>query len=105
MPFDLSPAETTADPFTLEAFATWLEREGLRTKFDYGDIHDCVLCRYLRARGLNILNVGGFEYNLMDGSGGELPADFAAVVLDEKTYGGVLRNIARALLAQERGNG
>jgi len=53
MPFDgrVKDYETKADVFSLEGLIAWLETQNPETEYDYTDISDCLLTRWMRASG------------------------------------------------------
>lgn len=43
--------ETKPDVFSLESLIAWLEMQPADTKYDWYNINDCLMCRYLQAHG------------------------------------------------------
>ena len=101
MPFDNRTfTETKPDVLSVAALAAWLGKQDPATKYDYGDIGDCLLCRYGRAIGLRVISAGGHYIRTAWGEGGEHPIPRSEFVVAPRphTYGAAHKR-ALALLA------
>ena len=58
--YALAQEDTTADPFTLPALIAWLRTQEPATEYDFMSTDDCLLCRYIRARGFHSATLGGY---------------------------------------------
>lgn len=105
MPFDASPAETPADPFTLESLVRWLERQPADERYCFLKNGGCAFFHYAQSCGLPVKRVGGRYWRDLKNETHDFPANIPLLAaLTPHTYGAMLDR-ARALLAQERGNG
>ena len=100
MPFDNRTFTETTKPdvLTVEALAAWLAKQDPATEYDYGNIEDCLLCRYGRAIGLDVMSAGGSYIRTAVGEAGEhhIPGVFVVVGRAPYTYGAAhKRAIAR----------
>ena len=87
--------------FSVEGLISWLERQPLETEYDFTDITDCLLCRYGRARGLDVNSAG--SNTISHRSGGRIivstvfPDDTCIAGTRPYTYGAALAR-AKALV-------
>lgn len=94
---------TKPNILSLRSLTNWLGKQPARKTFNYFDNENCLLAQFFKAKGLEQVNVGGFEFNhSIDGVSKQtaLPFSFREVVRTEpKTFGNALKT-ARKLLAQ-----
>lgn len=50
-------AQTKPDVFSLAGFIAWLENQPAEKRYNWYDIHACVVCQYLDAQGVE--KIGG----------------------------------------------
>ena len=85
--------------FSVEGLVAWLETQDGATEYEYGSGHDCLLCRYFRARGVPVMEgtfMGGWSWLDKDGQMHPLP-DPLRDLAQGSNYGEVLAR-AKALL-------
>ena len=87
------------DIFSVSAIIDWLKTQDPSTKYNYESYTDCLLCRYLRARGLSVCFVTPGEWTAFDGSRHEYPGIIEQILVPDgrPDYRGALRR-AEALL-------
>lgn len=108
MPFDGKtfapvPAETKPSwqeilpTLTMADFVAWLRTQDPKTAYDYGSITDCLVVRYMRARGIPVAHAGPTQGSLKDGARIRVPSDLMDVAFSARwgrrgwTYGSALR--------------
>jgi hypothetical protein len=99
MPFDMTPVETKPDVFSLEGLIVWLEKQPEQMEYDWGRPGWCLIAKYLRAAGLDVVsvNVPG-TCALVNERNPEMTEQMADVAVGRPwTYGAALTR-ARALL-------
>lgn len=108
MPLDGNPADYTVETEpSLEGLLRWLEGQDPQTEYDFCDIHDCLLCRYVRACGHTVHNLGPYTWTDDDGRDHRLPYGLNAVsnawsprfTIHDRTYGAAAAR-CRSLLAE-----
>ena len=85
--------------FSVEGLVAWLETQDPTTEYGYQSSNDCLLCRYLRARGVPLsetASMGGSGWWDRDGGIHRLPSSLR-VLAHGSNYGEVLAR-AKALL-------
>lgn len=55
-------AQTKADPLSLESLIAWLEKQPEDGLYNYSNVKDCLICRYLRAAGIPFHSAGGEDF-------------------------------------------
>lgn len=103
MPYDGRNFEvkTKPDVFSLEGLIAWLEQQPGETKYDYADPRDCLLCRYFRDRGIDVVDLGPYDFTTPEKEENPYPYVLASVANNPPnyTYAAVLDR-ARTLLAE-----
>lgn len=110
MPLDStnwSQTETETKPavFSLEGLIAWLETQPPKTKYEFVDNKDCLLCRYFRSRGIQVYGID--PYRIHRGNDFWVDTISYPFELNEIANGaietvGAALSRARALLAETR---
>ena len=92
MPFD----GTERTP-TLADMKAWLEVQALSTEYNYMKNHDCLIYRYLKARGYPVANVGGSAWFDRSGYGRSIQYFNKMAWRYPRTYAGALERVTTEL--------
>ena len=84
-----------ADPFSLESLIAWLEKKPPETSYDYCEIGDCLVARYLKAMGVKRFELSPCELALLGWK--YIVQNYGAKSEDEWTFGAALERARAAL--------
>lgn len=95
----------TMPALTLQGLASWLETQDPETEYNYVDVRQCLMARYLQAHQVPFNFVVASKIHLLDGSTERFPSEIDDIALrgygdpGDETYGDALIR-ARAALAR-----
>jgi hypothetical protein len=55
------------DPFSLDGFIAWLETKPADGAYEWGDIFNCLMAQYFKARGFKVFSCGGSTFTSREG--------------------------------------
>ena len=91
---------TVSQVLSLAGLVAWLETQPPETTFEYQDNHDCLMCRYLRARGIEVMWMGGAYFFSAQDDHHDLPFEMGLAAQVEIFTG---QNTYAAALVRARG--